>query len=129
MSFDIAFSTFEWRWLKQIADVKPMTIGDAINDVEPGLFCAFAVIAMYRAGRITREEVLGAADVLADAPFDGARISLLGEEVDVDPPAMTSEPEQSSPRSSLDKPPTSGADSTNGSETLAETLEPTGTSR
>jgi hypothetical protein len=129
LDLDIAFSTFEWRWIKQIAGYKPLTIASAFEDGDPDVFCALAVIAMNRAGKVKREDILYAAEILAEAPFDGARIQFRDEEEveDESPPELTSEPEESSPRSSLESMTSSGEPSRNGSEKLDETLADTGT--
>src|SRR4029077_8969398 len=86
---------------------------------------------MNRAGRISRDEVLAVADVLADAPFDGSKIQLLAgdEEEEASPPASTSEPDASSPSDSLENETSSGDPLKNGSEKSDEILEVIGTTQ
>jgi hypothetical protein len=129
LDLDIAFSTFEWRWIKQIAGYKPLTIAQAFEDGDPDVFCALAVIAMNRAGKVTRENVLEVADVLAEAPFDGSRIQFKDEQEveDESPPELTSEPEEASPNDSLENKSSSGPPLRNGLVRLAGTLEPIST--
>src|SRR5262245_19736101 len=68
-------TTLEWRWIKQLSGYLPMTITEGLAGGDPDLIVALAVIAMRRAGRITREQVLMTADQLADVPFDDAHLS------------------------------------------------------
>jgi hypothetical protein len=95
-----AFSPLEWKWLRRIADVGPLTIGE--SDA-PSLSVALSVIAMYRDGRIDKREAMEAADVLEDPPFDGVGISVITED----------EEEEADPQNgsvSADSPLSSGAD-------------------
>lgn len=133
LDLDIAFSTNEWRWIKQVAGYAPMSIQTGLEDGDPSLFCALAVIAMHRAGKINREQVLQAAEVLADAPFDGSTITILAgdedEEGEESPLALTSEPDASSLSGSLAKPSGSGPDLRTGSDQLDVTPEGIGATR
>ena len=108
------FSTVEWRWLKQISGYMPLTIDKGWGGADPDLFLAFAVIAMRRAGKITKAEVLATAEVLEEAEFDGTAIGFKGEVVedDADPPSG-SEPAVSQPAS--------GDDSSESTEPTPET--------
>lgn len=88
-------TTLEWRWVKKIANYLPLTMEEGWRGGDPDLFVAFAVIALRRAGKIDKQEALAVADRLADAPFDGATISFVGEELEEDgdvdvPPAEVS---------------------------------------
>lgn len=102
--FDLAgqpLTTLEWRWVKKISGYLPMTVSDGFAGGDPDLFLAWAAIAMVRAGKVTKDEVLAVADVLADAPFDGVAIGFRGEAVEVDgaDPLAISSPDDSKPDS------------------------------
>lgn len=126
---DRAFSTREWRWIKQISGYMPLTVGEGFKGGDPDLFVALAVIAMHREGKINRDVVLDVAEALAEAPFDGAAITFDVGEGDEAPLAGTSEPDASSNSGSLENKTSSGLSSPNGSD-LSETIpEPTSTSR
>lgn len=131
-----AFSAREWRWVKQISegDVTPLTV----NLADPDFIVAIIVIAMVRAGKITRKQVMQVADVLADAPMDEAHITLvLGEEAEEEvPPALTVEPERSSSSGSTEngKPestpqPNGGSSSSSASAPWGANLDPTGATK
>lgn len=134
---DIAFSSREWRWVKQIARYGPTDIGDGFRATDPDLYTALAVIAMHRAGKIERDQVLDVADLIADVPFEFNRTITIVDtaeeqaetEADASPPEPTSEPAESSESRPLEKRNGSGQDSRSGSEQLAETPEPTGTTK
>jgi hypothetical protein len=125
-----AFNTREWRWIKRISGYMPLTVGDGFKGGDPDLFVALAVVAMCRDGRIDRDEALEVADLIAEAPFDGASITFAGDEEDTEIPlVLTSEPDRPSPNDSLEKPNTSGADSPNGSDRSDVNPTPTTVSR
>jgi hypothetical protein len=125
-----AFNTREWRWIKRISGYMPLTIGDGFKGGDPDLFVALAVIAMCRDGRIERDDALDVADLIAEAPFDGASITFAGDEEDSDVPlALTSEPDKPSHSGSLEKPNTSGEGSPNGSALSDVNPAPTTVSR
>ena len=89
------FNTREWRWIKKVSGYMPLTIGEGFAGGDPELFVALAVIAMCRAGKIDRDAGLRVADELAEAPFDGAAIALVGDEVaedDTDVPLALTPP-------------------------------------
>ena len=80
--FDLAaqpMTTLEWRWVKKISGYLPLTAAEGFAGADPDLFLSWAIIAMVRAGRIEKSDVMEAADVLADAPFDGTAITFKGE--------------------------------------------------
>lgn len=77
---DRAFNTREWRWIKKTSGYLPLTVGEGFAGGDPDLFVALAVIAMCRSGKIDRDEGLRVADVIAEAPFDGASITMVGDE-------------------------------------------------
>ena len=110
--FDIADNeptTREWGYIKRFSGYLPTTVEDGLKGADPELICAFAVIALRRAGKATNEDVPGLYERLADAPF-GAAVQLetdSTEEGDVGPPAGSSDGSSSS----------SGNDSTRSSET------------
>lgn len=121
---DRPFSTREWRWIKQISGYMPLTISDGFGGGDPDLFVALAVIAMNREGRVGREHAMDAAEQLADAPFDGASITLdAGEEAADDVPLEpTKTPDESSRSGSTGSATISGPSSTNGSVPSVATL-------
>jgi len=97
------FSTLEWRWIKKISGYLPLTIQDGLEGGDPDIFVVMACIALYRAGRIAKEQVFAAADQLSEPPFDGAAIQIVvgepEEEADERPPfssPMTNGSESSS---------------------------------
>jgi len=78
---DRAFNAREWRWIKRVSGYMPLTVSEGFEGGDPDLFVALAIIAMAREGRVTKDEGLRVADVLAEAPFDGAAITMVGDEV------------------------------------------------
>ena len=82
---DRAFNTREWSWIKKTSGYMPLTISDGFGGGDPSLFVALAVIAMCRTGKIDRESGLRVAEELAEAPFDGAAISMVGDVSEDDP--------------------------------------------
>lgn len=96
---DRAFNAREWRWIKKVSGYMPLTVSEGFAGGDPDLFVALAVIAMCRDGKVERERGLDVADILAEAPFDGAAILLVGDDVeDVDalPLDLTSPPDEPS---------------------------------
>lgn len=91
---DRAFNAREWRWIKKVSGYMPLTVQDGFAGGDPDLFVALAVIAMCRNGKVDRDEGLRVADELAEAPFDGASIVLVGDQAEVDevPLDLTSPP-------------------------------------
>lgn len=86
------FTNLEWKWIKQISDYLPFTIEKGLAGGDPQLFVAFAVVALYRAGKIRREDALSAAESFEDVAFDGSiRLVFDEEDADVDPPAEPAE--------------------------------------
>lgn len=130
------FTTLEWRWVKKIAGYLPLTIGEGMAGADPDLFCAFAVIAMRRAGKIDKDDALSVAERLADAPF-GSAITIEGDKDEVeedvplgltDAPPPLSEPKPIS-RDDLPsrQPPSSGNGSPTSSDPPGNDPSPTGT--
>jgi hypothetical protein len=105
IDFDQAFSGREWRWIKQLSEgeLRPASLtADDISD--PDFVIALAVIAMRRSGKITDQQVLEAANVLADAPMTDAHILMQFPDVEEEPLplASTSGPDRSSPSGPLE---------------------------
>jgi len=71
------FSTLEWRWIKKISGYLPLTIQEGLEGGDPDIFVVMAVIALYRAGKIQREQAYMTADLLAEPPFDGSAIQII----------------------------------------------------
>ena len=121
--FDIADhepTTREWGIIKRFSGYLPTTIEDGLKGADPELICAFATIALRRAGKIGNDDVAGLYDRLAVAPF-GAAVQLETdsvEEADADsPPAGSSNGSSNF----------SGTDSTASSETSPATPPISGT--
>jgi len=115
------FSTVEWRWIKQISGYLPLTMDKGWAGGDPDLFLSFAVIAMRRANRIEKADVLRVASEIEEAPADGAAITFRGstsdedEEDDADP----------TPASLPDAGPSpSGGDSSESTEPTPESENP-----
>lgn len=123
-SYDLDLDTdpltmLEWRWVKKISGYLPLTIDEGLQGGDPDVVCALAVIALQRAGRVDRQQVLTVADQLADAPFDGAAIRIVSDdatEADVPPPQAATAPPT----------PNGGGSSVPTSETSASDPSPTG---
>lgn len=121
---DRPFNTHEWRIIKKVSGYMPLTIREGWEGGDPDLIVALAVVAMCRQGKVQRERSLVVAEQLAEAPFDGAAITLdLGDREeeeesgdDAGPPDVASEPNESLPNDSLSNPNTSGPTSRNGSD-------------
>jgi hypothetical protein len=117
-------TTREWGWIKRLSGYLPMTIQEGVEGADPELFCTFAVIALYRAGRIQPSEAPQLYERLADAPF-GATIT-----VESDPdPGQTEDGDAGPPAESSNGSSSSAGD---GSRTSSESSEqqtpvPTGT--
>ena len=107
---DRAFNAREWRWIKKVSGYMPLTVGDGFAGGDPDLFVALAVIAMCREGKIDRESGLTVADELAEMPFDGAAITLIGDDVEADelPLDLTRPPDESSPNATSENHRSSG---------------------
>lgn len=81
--FEIAeqpFTTLEWRWIKQISGYLPLTLDSGLEGGDPDIFLAFAVIALFRGGRVSESEALAVAKYLEALPADGASITMVLEE-------------------------------------------------
>jgi hypothetical protein len=88
---DPPLTTLEWRWIKKLAGYLPGTFREGIEGSDPDIVCVLAVIAMRRAGKFDIDEGPRVFQRLAEAPFDGAAINLVAEEIedaDDGPPAV-----------------------------------------
>lgn len=128
---DRSFTTRELRWIKQIAGYLPTSLDAGLEGGDADLVIALVVIAMHRAGKISRDQVLEVADRMSDEPVgdDDSFLTIIRDEEEVEdelPPALPLEREQSSTSLSDEKPNGSGLVSPNTLATLDENLEPIG---
>lgn len=65
------FTTREWGWIKRHSGYMPLTIDQGWSGADPELFSVFAVISLYRAGRIQPADVTDVFERFVDAPFGG----------------------------------------------------------
>lgn len=65
------FTTREWGWIKRFSNYLPLTIDQGWRGGDPELFAAFAVISLYRAGRVTPADAAEVFERFVDAPFGG----------------------------------------------------------
>jgi len=114
-------TTREWGHVKRLSGYLPLTIEDGLRGADPELVCAFAVIALTRAGKITHPEAQTVFDRLADAPF-GASIRLETDTAD-----LAADGDRPLPASSDASSSSSGDDGRTSSETSAPTPPPSGT--
>ena len=121
--FDIAdneLTTREWGYVKRFSGYLPTTIEDGLRGADPELICAFAAIALRRAGKVEQpDEMQRLYDRLADAPF-GAAVQLETDSTETD------EGDADPPGSSNGSSSSSGTDSTTSSETSLVTPEGSG---
>jgi hypothetical protein len=89
---DRAFNAREWRCIKKVSGYMPLTVSDGFAGGDPDLFVALAVVAMTRQGKVERDDMQRVADLLAEMPFDGASISMVGDEVTDDELPLDSSP-------------------------------------
>jgi hypothetical protein len=102
------YNGHELHLIKKVADVRLGGIEQAARDGDYDLFVAFAVIALWRAGKVQKADTLAAADLLLEAP--AGSISFEDDaEADAGPPELTrteavgsGEPDESSTSSSED---------------------------
>lgn len=84
----------EWGWIRRFSSYLPLNVDEGWRGGDRELFAVFAVIALYRAGRIQPEDAAGLFDRLADSPGTAVRLELTTddeEEGDASPPAGSSE--------------------------------------
>jgi hypothetical protein len=94
---DRAFNAREWECIKKVSGYMPLTVSDGFAGGDPSLFVALAVVAMTRAGKVPRERRLEVAGELAEAPFDGVAITMVGDEDADDDLPLDSTPTQDGP--------------------------------
>jgi hypothetical protein len=93
--FDLAgrdLTTREWGWIKRHSGYLPLTIEEGFDGADPELFACFAIIALYRAGKVLPRDVPAAFDRVVDAPF-GATVTIESddsEEAEQSPPVSSS---------------------------------------
>lgn len=113
---DLPFNAREWEWIKKGSGYMPVTLPDGFRNRDPSLFVVLAVVAMCRSGRVDREDGYRTIEELKETPFDFQSITMVGDaEDDADPPALTGEPDASSPTSSPESSNDSGEGSKSGS--------------
>jgi hypothetical protein len=112
-------STREWIWVKKHAGYLPLTM-DRSTFSDPAFVVVEAVIAMFRAGRVTAAEVPDLVERFQDVdPFAAITYEAGPDEDDAVPP----------PSSSDEKPSSNGASSPTGSETSDSPPSATGSRR
>jgi hypothetical protein len=119
---DDPMTALEWRWVKKISGYLPMTVDEGVAGLDPDLFIAFAVIALYRAGKIDKAEALIVAETISELPATPGTLQVVfeaeEEEAEQDPPTVaTLTPKESG----------SGSSSSRISDPLAPVPSPTGT--
>jgi len=111
--------------IKTVAGVRAMEFEEALGAGDYDLQIALSVIALYRAGRVPREQFKRAADVLLGAAV-GAIESADDEEAEADPP-KAQEIESDSPEPDGDETSaSSGSASSESSDSRGDTLTHTG---
>ena len=58
-------TTTEWHWIKRHSGYMPLTMEAGIEGGDPTLICAFAVISLYRAGKVVKSDVARVYELLA----------------------------------------------------------------
>src|SRR5262249_1533855 len=66
---DQDLTTSECAWEKRFSDYLPLALQQGLEGSAPELFCAFALVALWRADKITTADAQQVYDRLADAPF------------------------------------------------------------
>lgn len=97
--------------IKNIADVRGGQLSDALAEGDTDLIVALAVIALERAGKITKKEIMEARDVIYEAPL--GKIALIDDATEE---AADAVPPPSEPAANGDANATNGSSgaSTNG---------------
>jgi hypothetical protein len=101
--FDLAedaLTTREWGQIKRFTGYLPLTLLDGLQGGDPELFAVFAVIALTRAGKITRDQATETYERFLEQPFDADTVTLTDEQqeetVVLPPPASSSRNDASS---------------------------------
>lgn len=127
---DRSFTTRELRWMKQIAGYLPVSLQEGLEGGDADVVITLVCIAMHRAGKLAREDVLDVADRMSDLPVGDEdtwiTIDSTGDEVDELPPAPPLEHEPSSPSLSNERPSSSGPPLPISTASQGETPEATG---
>src|SRR5579883_597940 len=89
ISEDEPFTTGELNIIKQVSGVRGMEIEDAFAAGDTDLIVALAVVALYRAGKVSRKQALFVAEKLWAAPGGGLLFDADEDEKDApSPPAQ-----------------------------------------
>lgn len=117
------FTLREWGWMKRLSGYLPLTFEEGMNGGDAELITVFALIALYRAGRVAATDIPAAFERFSDIAF-GASIQLEQDEQtqaeaedDAGPPEASSNGNATS----------SGDDSRPSSESPESPPPPTGT--
>lgn len=130
---DRSFTTRELRWIKQISGYRAGELQDGFEAGDADLVLALVVIAMNRAGKVDRDDVLDVADRLSDEPVEDddeksfVTITVTdGEDDEPDPPESPLTLDESSPSLSNEKTNGFGPDSSSISDPPETIPGPTG---
>jgi len=66
---EFEFTTREWGWIRRWTGYRPADVLDAMKGADAELLAALAVIALQRAGKVTREDAGGMFDRFVDENF------------------------------------------------------------
>lgn len=86
LDFEQVYSGHELHLIKKLAGLRLGEIQEAVKAGDYDLYVAFAVIALWRAGKVQRDRALEAADVLLEAPAGSIAFE---DEDDARPPEQT----------------------------------------
>jgi hypothetical protein len=82
---------FEWGWIRRWTGYFPADVLNAMKGADAELLVALAVIALYRAGKVTREDVGGMFQRFEEENFGSFTLSSDDAEVEaLDPPRPAS---------------------------------------
>lgn len=84
-------TNLEWRWVKKISGYLPLTLSEGWEGRDPDLFIAFAVVALYRAGKITPTDALAVAASFDELQFGEGITLVAGDEVVEEDPQVPAE--------------------------------------
>jgi hypothetical protein len=89
---EFAFTGREWGWIRRFTGYRPADVLDAMKGADAELLAALAVIALNRAGRISRDDAPATFERLVDENFGSFTLtSDDAEEAEpLDPPSPTS---------------------------------------
>jgi len=96
----------EYRWVKKISGYLPVTMVEGFRGGDPDLLLSLAIVAMRRAGKIRKDEVLDVAEAIEDAApalLENAAVTMRADPDDEDDdeadPTIVSSPPDSPPDS------------------------------